>query len=120
MHDKPASACLSSRLAYGLPVTAERLLQVERAEELLHGMGFSRVRVRHHDTVARIEFDQQDLPRALEPGFLAQVSRSLKGLGFTFVSVDAEGYRSGSMNAVLPVSSLTAARVEPRRGEEPA
>ncbi len=124
LHDKPASACLSSRLAYGLPVTAERLSQVERAEDLLHGLGFPRVRVRHHDTLARIEFDQQDLGRALQPELLAQISRSLKALGFTFVSVDAEGYRSGSMNAVLPVSSLIAARAEPQPlaqgGEKPA
>ena len=109
LHDKPASACLSSRLAYGLPVTAERLSQVERAEDFLHQLGFARVRVRHHDTLARIEFDQQDLPRALAPDLLRQVSQALKSYGFTFVSVDAEGYRSGSMNALLPVSSLTAA-----------
>lgn len=110
LFDKPASACLASRLAYGLPVTAERLRQVEQAEELLHTLGFARVRVRHHDTLARVEFDQADLARALDPGLLRQVSQALKQLGFTFVAVDAEGYRSGSMNAVLPVSSLLGAR----------
>ena len=109
LHDKPASACLASRLAYGLPVTSERLAQVEQAEEYLHGLGFTRVRVRHHDTLARIEFDQQDLPRALHPEILRQVSHALKSYGFTFVSVDAEGYRSGSMNALLPAASLVSA-----------
>ncbi len=109
LHDKPASACLASRLAYGLQVTPDRLTQVEQAEDFLHQLGFARVRVRHHDTLARIEFDQQDLPRALHPEILHRVSRALKSYGFTFVSVDAEGYRSGSMNALLPASSLLSA-----------
>ena len=109
LHDKPASACLASRLAYGLAVTSERLAQVEQAEEYLHQLGFARVRVRHHDTLARIEFDQLDLPRALRPELLRQISHALKGYGFTFVSIDAEGYRSGSMNALIPASSLAGA-----------
>ena len=107
IHDKPASACLSSRLAYGLPVTAERLLQVEQAEDLLHSMGFMQVRVRHHDTLARIEVAREDLPRILDAQLLDSISNSLKTLGFTFVSLDTQGYRTGSMNALLPVSSLT-------------
>ncbi len=109
LHDKPASACLSSRLAYGLPVTAERLLQVERAEEVLHGLGFRRVRVRHHDTLARIEFDREEMAGVLSMERMETISRSLKGLGFTFVAIDAEGYRSGSMNAVLPASAIGSA-----------
>lgn len=109
LHDKPASACLSSRLAYGLPVTADRLAQVEQGEELLHSLGFSRVRVRHHDTLARIEFAREDLPRALNLELFEQLTNSFKGLGFTFVSIDTEGYRAGAMNAVLPLSAVTPA-----------
>lgn len=109
LHDKPASACLSSRIAYGLPVTAERLSQVERAEHLLHSMGFPRVRVRHHDTLARIEFDHDDLARALQVEVLDGISNCLKAMGFTFVTIDAQGYRSGSMNAMLPASAITSA-----------
>lgn len=109
IHDKPASACLSSRLAYGLPVTAERLSQVEQAEDLLHAMGFRQVRVRHHDTLARIEIAREDLPRAFDLSLLDNISNSLKALGFTFVALDAQGYRSGSMNSLLPASAITSA-----------
>ena len=109
VHDKPASACLSSRLAYGLPVTADRLSQVERAEDLLHSMGFMQVRVRHHDTLARIEIAREDLPRIFDLSLLDSISNSIKGLGFTFVTVDAQGYRSGSMNSLLPASAITSA-----------
>ncbi len=109
VHDKPASACLSSRLAYGLPVTVERLSQVEQAEDLLHSMGFSQVRVRHHDTLARIEIARDDLPRALDLELLDTISNSIKALGFTFVTLDTQGYRSGSMNSLLPVTAITTA-----------
>ena len=109
VHDKPASACLSSRLAYGLPVTAERLAQVEQAEDLLHSMGFMQVRVRHHDTLARIEIAREDLPRILDLSLLDMISNSIKALGFVFVTLDAQGYRSGSMNSLLPASSITSA-----------
>ena len=109
LHDKPASACLSSRLAYGLPVTAERLSQVEQAEKLLHSMGFPLVRVRHHDTLARIEVARADLPRILDLDLFDRISKSLKAMGFTFVTLDTEGFRSGSMNAVLPASAITPA-----------
>lgn len=124
LHDKPASACLASRLAYGLPVTSHRLFQVEQAEEVLHRLGFARVRVRHHDTLARIEFDQEDMARALQPDLLRQISQALKSIGFTFVAVDAEGYRSGSMNALLPAASLLRAgsappTPQPHEGEHP-
>ena len=107
VHDKPASACLSSRLAYGLPVTAERLAQVEQAEDLLHSMGFAQVRVRHHDTLARIEIAREDMNRILDLSLLDTISKLLKGLGFTFVTLDTQGYRSGSMNALLPVTAIT-------------
>jgi len=110
LHAKPASACLASRLAYGLPVTAERLLQVERAEEALHALGFGRVRVRHHDTMARIEIDREEMPRALTMEMMEQMGRTIRALGFKYVAVDAEGYRSGSMNAVLPISEIGMAR----------
>ena len=109
LHDKPASACLSSRLAYGLPVTAERLAQVEQAEELLHSIGFPLVRVRHHDTLARIEVSRSDLSRILDLELFDNIAKTLKAIGFTFVTLDLEGFRSGSMNAVLPVSSITPA-----------
>ncbi len=107
VHDKPSSACLSSRLAYGLPVTAERLAQVEQAEDLLHSMGFMQVRVRHHDTLARIEIAREDLTRIFDLELLDVVSNSLKRIGFTFVTLDAQGYRTGSMNALLPASAIT-------------
>ena len=107
VHDKPASACLSSRLAYGLPVTAERLAQVERAEDLLHSMGFSQVRVRHHDTLARIEIAREDMIRVFDLSLLDSISNSLKAIGFTFVALDAQGYRSGSMNSLLPITAIT-------------
>ena len=107
LHDKPASACLSSRLAYGLPVTAERLSQVEQAEDLLHSMGFAQVRVRHHDTLARIEIAKEEMRRILDPELLDSISISFKKIGFTFVTLDTQGYRSGSMNALLPATAIT-------------
>ena len=108
--DKPASACLASRIEYGRPVTMENLSQVERAEAALHTLGFARVRVRHHGEVARIEVDRLDLPRALSVEVLNQFTAALKPLGFTYVALDTEGYRSGSMNAVLPASAISRAR----------
>lgn len=108
--DKPASACLSSRIEYGRPVTAENLLQVERAEEALHRMGFAQVRVRHHGELARVEIARGDLARALSMAVLDEVSAALKAVGFQYVTLDMQGYRSGSMNDVLPVSVLTAAK----------
>ncbi len=99
--DKPASACLASRIEYGRAVTAENLRQVELAEEALHAMGFREVRVRHHGEVARVEIARHDLARALNLDVFEEMNRALKALGFLFVAVDAAGYRSGSMNAVL-------------------
>jgi uncharacterized protein len=98
--EKPASACLSSRIEYGRPVTLEALSSVEQGEEALRGLGFRQYRVRHHGEIARIEIAKDELPRALTPQMFAEFTRIFKGLGFTFVAVDTEGFRSGSMNAV--------------------
>ncbi len=107
--DKPASACLSSRIEYGRPVTAENLSQVERAEEHLHALGFPQVRVRHHGDLARIEIARNDLPRVLSLDVLDRITTAIKSVGFKYVTLDTQGYRSGSMNDVLPVSALTSA-----------
>ena len=108
--DKPASACLASRIEYGRPVTAQNLSEVEQAEAALHALGFARVRVRHHGELARVEVDRNDLPRALSVAMLEQFTAALKPLGFTYVTLDMEGYRAGSMNALLPASAIAAAR----------
>ena len=108
--DKPASACLSSRIEYGRPVTREALEQVEQAEELLRLLGFRVFRVRHHGEIARIEVAREEMPLLFAN--LERVNRELKAVGFKFVTVDLEGYRSGSMNAVLPLSELASARGE--------
>jgi uncharacterized protein len=108
--DKPASACLSSRIEYGRPVTAENLSQVERAEDALHALGFAHVRVRHHGELARIEIARQDLSRALTLDILDRITAALLPLGFIYVTLDTRGYRTGSMNDVLPVSAIASAR----------
>lgn len=97
--EKPASACLSSRIEYGRPVTLEALTAVEQGEEILRRLGFRQCRVRHHGEIARIEIAQDELPSALTPEMFAEFTRAFKALGFTFVTVDTEGFRSGSMNA---------------------
>jgi uncharacterized protein len=107
--DKPASACLSSRIEYGRPVTSENLSQVECAEEAMHALGFPQVRVRHHGDLARIEIARPDLPRALTLAMLDRITLALRPLGFVYVTLDTQGYRSGSMNDVLPVSSIASA-----------
>jgi uncharacterized protein len=114
--DKPASACLSSRIEYGRPVTAENLSQVERAEEALHALGFLHVRVRHHGELARIEIARHDLPRALTLAMLDRITEALQPLGFVFITIDTQGYRSGSMNDVLPVSAIASAHDRPTIG----
>lgn len=108
--DKPASACLSSRIEYGRPVTAAALLQVESAEDALHALGFAQVRVRHHGELARIEVSRAELPRALSMEMLDRITAAVRGCGFTYSTLDTQGYRSGSMNDVLPVSAIAAAR----------
>jgi pyridinium-3,5-biscarboxylic acid mononucleotide sulfurtransferase len=104
--DKPASACLSSRIEYGMPVTREALAAVEQGEEALRGLGFRQLRVRHHGDVARIEIAGEELDRALTREMFAEFTRIFKALGFTFVSLDTEGFRSGSMNAAPAAQPL--------------
>ena len=108
--DKPASACLSSRIEYGRPVTVENLSQVERAEDALQTLGFAQVRVRHHGDLARIEIAREDLHRALTLPMLDCITVALRPLGFTYIALDTQGYRSGSMNDVLLVSELASAK----------
>ena len=104
--DKPASACLSSRIEYGRPVTREALDVVEKGEDALRGMGFRQFRVRHHGEIVRIEIARDELERALDPAMAAQFTAVFKALGFKFVTLDLEGFRSGSMNALLPAEEL--------------
>ena len=99
--DLPASACLSSRLPYGTEVTPERLAQVEAGEERLRALGFRQVRLRHHGDVARVEIDPAELPRALDPAVARAIVAAVKPLGFRFVSLDLEGYRTGALNESL-------------------
>ncbi|HMM20279.1 MAG TPA: ATP-dependent sacrificial sulfur transferase LarE [Selenomonadales bacterium] len=99
--DKPSAACLVSRLEYGLPITPERLRQVEAAEEVVRRYCSGQVRVRHHDALARIEVFPPEVAKVAEPETAAAVSAELKKLGFSFVAVDLVGYRTGSMNELL-------------------
>ena len=108
--DKPASACLSSRLEYGRPVTREALAQVERGEDALRALGFRQVRVRHHGELVRVEIAREEMDRALTPAMAAEFTRLFRALGFTYVTLDLEGFRSGSMNALLPASKLARMR----------
>jgi uncharacterized protein len=99
--DLPASACLSSRLPYGTAVTPERLRQVEDGEERLRALGFRQVRLRHHGELARVEIDPSELARAFDPQVARAIVAAIKPLGFRFVSLDLEGYRTGALNEVL-------------------
>ena len=99
--DKPAEACYSSRIPYGTPVTVEALRQIGRAERALRAMGFRRVRVRHHETIARIELDPGDFPRLLDPALRARVIAAVRDAGYPLVTLDLQGYRTGSMNEAL-------------------
>jgi uncharacterized protein len=107
--DKPASACLSSRLEYGRPVTREALSVVEQGEDTLRALGFRQFRVRHHGNIVRIEIAREEMGRALTPEMTAEFTRVFKALGFKFVTLDLEGFRSGSMNALLPVAEISRA-----------
>jgi uncharacterized protein len=104
--DKPASACLSSRIAYGLPVTRETLDAVEKGEEVLFAMGFRQFRLRHHGELARIEIAREELGDMLSLAIFERASKALKQLGYKYVTLDLDGYRSGSMNAVLPLVKI--------------
>jgi pyridinium-3,5-biscarboxylic acid mononucleotide sulfurtransferase len=104
--DKPASACLSSRIEYGRPVTREALSTVERGEDAIRALGFRQFRVRHHGEIVRLEIAGDELPRALSSAMAAEFTRIFKGLGFKFVTLDLEGFRYGSMNCLLPAEQL--------------
>ena len=99
--DQPASACLASRFPYGVKITDEKLRIVDRGEEALREMGFRVFRVRHHDDMARLEFGREDLAKALNMEVAARLTALFKGLGYKYVTLDLEGYRSGSLNEVL-------------------
>jgi len=99
--DKPASPCLSSRIAYGTTVTIERLSKVDRGEEILREFGFREFRVRHHDQLVRIEIAPAEMDRVLRKDLIDELARRFRQLGFKYVTLDLEGFRSGSMNEVL-------------------
>src|SRR5216684_2654531 len=104
--DKPASACLSSRIEYGREVTREALGVVEQGEDAIRALGFRQFRVRHHGDIVRIEIAREEMERALNPAMAAEFTRIFKSLGFKFVALDLEGFRSGSMNSLLPAENL--------------
>jgi len=99
--DKPASPCLSSRIAYGTTVTIERLSKVDRGEEILRELGFREFRVRHHDQLVRLEIAQSEMDRVLRKDLIAELARRFRELGFKYVTLDLEGFRSGSMNEAI-------------------
>jgi uncharacterized protein len=99
--DRPASACLSSRVPYGTAVTPEIMDKIDRAEAALRSLGFRQFRVRAHGELARIEIAQDELARGFEPAVGAQISAGVKAAGFNFVTMDLEGYRQGSLNSLL-------------------
>ena len=104
--DKPASACLSSRIEYGREVTREALAVVEAGEDAIRALGFRQFRVRHHGDIVRIEIAREEMDKALSPAVAAQFAAIFKALGFKFVTLDLEGFRSGSMSALLPAAEL--------------
>ena len=99
--DKPAQACLSSRVPYGTPVTVEALERIAKAEEFLRELGLRQLRVRHHDTVARIEVEAEDIPLLVREDIRKQVAERFRAIGYAYVTLDLEGFRSGSLNEVL-------------------
>ena len=110
--DKPAQACLSSRIPYGTPVTVEALTRIAKAEEFLHGLGLKQVRVRHHDTIARIEVEPEALPSLLDDQVRRRIAEKFRSIGYSYVTVDLEGFRSGSLNEVLAAHRKKSARRE--------
>ncbi|CAN5709549.1 ATP-dependent sacrificial sulfur transferase LarE [soil metagenome] len=99
--DRPASPCLSSRIAYGTPVTSERLSTVDRGEEILRQLGFREFRVRHHDSLVRLEIASAEMDHALRPEIVNELARRFRELGFKYVTLDLHGYRTGAMNEAL-------------------
>jgi len=104
--DRPAAPCLSSRVEYGRTVTREVLEQVEKGEEAMRQLGFRELRVRHHGELARVEIARNELPRALTMEMMDAITAALKQAGFQYVTLDTTGFRSGSLNAILPVEVL--------------
>ncbi|MFZ4795448.1 MAG: ATP-dependent sacrificial sulfur transferase LarE [Blastocatellia bacterium] len=100
--DRPASACLSSRIPYGMPVTIEKLSKIERGEAVLRANGFHQMRVRHHGDLARIEISPEEMPRALNMEMTRRLTEQFRELGFKYVTLDLQGYRTGSLNESLP------------------
>lgn len=105
--DQPASACLASRFPYGTQITEEKLKIVDRGEEALREMGFCVFRVRHHDFLARLEFGPEDLKKALNPEMASRLAAFFKNLGYKYVTLDLEGYRTGSANEMLARSEMS-------------
>ena len=99
--DKPSFACLSSRFVYGETISEEKLSMVDRAEQRLLDLGFHQVRVRIHGNIARIEIDQGEFEKILQPGLAAELNEYLRSLGFLYVTLDLGGYKMGSMNQTL-------------------
>jgi uncharacterized protein len=108
--NEPASACLASRVPYESPITIQKLDQVEQGEEALRRLGFRQMRVRHHDSLARLEFAPDELSRALAPSMRATLVAEIKKLGYRYVTIDLEGYRTGSLNEVLEWPSRSGSR----------
>jgi pyridinium-3,5-biscarboxylic acid mononucleotide sulfurtransferase len=110
--DRPASACLSSRIPFGTQVTRENLFQVERAESALRELGFRQFRVRHHAEIARIEIGRDELARAIQPEILSAIIAGIKSAGYLYVTLDLEGYRQGSLNSALKKKSAAASATQ--------
>ena len=111
--DRPASACLSSRIAYGLPVTRETLDRIEQGEAFLASLGLRQFRVRHHGEIARLEIARSEMEKIFSLAIYDRITTVFKGLGYKFVTLDLEGFRSGSMNSLLPTSAIGWNNMEP-------
>jgi uncharacterized protein len=111
--DRPASPCLSSRFPYGTPITAERLTRVDQAERFLRALGFRELRVRFHDRIARLEVPPEAMPRLLLPDVREAVVAELRCLGFAYVALDLQGFRSGSLNEGLDAENTRGREVSP-------
>ena len=114
--DKPAQACLSSRIPYGTPVSVEALTRIAKAEEFLRGLGIGQLRVRHHGTVARIEVTPADFPALLDEDTRKNIGQYFRSIGYAYVTLDLEGFRSGSMNEVLAskIKNQSASQAKPK------
>ena len=114
--NKPAQACLSSRIPYGTPVSVEALTRIAKAEEFLRGLGIGQLRVRHHGTVARIEVTPADFPALLDEDTRKNIGQYFRSIGYAYVTLDLEGFRSGSMNEVLAskIKNQSAFKAKPK------